>query len=154
MLIIPELYEKVTGKKFHAADFFNYPDPHPPVRLLKRETSLPANILDVSHTRSFEWGVQDWVEVQCDNRDEIPDDGRGFLLFVDVDETDTEKVITYEQGTECADLSPDEIAKIRRYVAQSMTDGSSLLRRTFERVREQWEADLKAKWEKRNGNTD
>lgn len=48
MIVDAELYEKVTGHKFFNDFCFNYPEKErPPVRLLKSETRLAANIVKV-----------------------------------------------------------------------------------------------------------
>ena len=48
MIVDAELYEKVTGHKFFNDFCFNYPEKErPPIRLLKSETGLAANIVKV-----------------------------------------------------------------------------------------------------------
>lgn len=67
MIVVAELYEKVTGHKFFNDFCFNYPEKErPPIRLLKSETGLAANIVKVEYWVSLELGTWQYIEVQND----------------------------------------------------------------------------------------
>lgn len=67
MIEVAELYEKVTGHKFLNDFCFNYPEKErPPIRLLKSETRLDANIVKVEYWMSLELGTWQYIEVQND----------------------------------------------------------------------------------------
>ena len=67
MIVDAELYEKVTGHKFFNDFCFNYPEKErPPIRLLKSETGLAANIVNVEYWVSLEPGTWQYIEVQND----------------------------------------------------------------------------------------
>ena len=72
MIVIPELYEKEIGRKFFNDFCFNYPEKErPPFRLLKSDTGLPANIVNVEYWVSLELGTWQYIEVQNDTTDEV-----------------------------------------------------------------------------------
>ena len=67
MIEVAELYKKVTGHKFFNDFCFNYPEKErPPIRLLKSETGLAANIVNVEYWVSQELGTWQYIEVQND----------------------------------------------------------------------------------------
>ena len=82
MIVDAELYEKVTGHKFFNDFCFNYPEKErPPIRLLKSETGLAANILNVEYWVSLELGTCQYIEVQNDTAEEIHQENSFWILF-------------------------------------------------------------------------
>lgn len=138
MIVIPELFEKVTGLK--ADDVFLYPPALPPKRLLKSETCLPANIVDVVYSFSFELGQLCYIEVQNDTDDEIHEDDT-FLIFFN------EKAggISSDDSQDFAELKlpAEALNEMREFVQSSFLDEKSLLHQLMNERKKQWEDNAK-----------
>ena len=59
---------------------FAYPTKRSPERLLKAETGLPINIVNVVYDFSFELGLMEYIEIQINTDNEINDE-RGEIFF-------------------------------------------------------------------------
>lgn len=138
MIVIPELFEKVTGLK--AEDVFLYPPALPPKRLLKSETCLPANIVDFVYSFSFELGQLCYIEVQNDTDDEIHEDDT-FLIFFN----EKASGISSDDSQDFAEskLSAEALNEMRKFVQSSFLDDKSLLHQLMNERKKQWEDNAK-----------
>ena len=112
---------------------FVYPPERAPVRLLKAETGLPVNIINVTYGISFELGLIEWIKVQTTTKDAIDDNNYEIFWF-------TENAETIFEQTEM----PAELLKIvQDYIKKSYVDKNSLLYKTMQKRKEEWESDVK-----------
>ncbi len=105
-----------------------------PIPLLKSETGLPANILDVRYYFTAELGMMIYVDVQ-NNTDEELNDKNAFYLFFTEEADD----FFYTPG-EPDSLSEEDFNKMKEYVKKSYADKNSLLAKLFEQRKQEWEA--------------
>ncbi len=139
MIVIPELHEKETGSKFSDDFCFNYPKKERPlVRLLKSETGLPANIVNVECWVSLELGTWQYIEVQNDTADEIHQGNSFWILF------DEKASLTsdYCLGSP-PELPESDVKAMQDFVRASFTDQNSRLFLLMQERKAQWEADVK-----------
>lgn len=124
----------------NAQNCFKYPAEKPPVRLLKAETGLPVNIVNVVHSFSFELGLLEYIEIQTNTNDEIDDKNSEMILF------------TKNAETLFADSDvPSEILNpVQEYVKQSYSDKNSLLYKTMQKRKAEWDEAVKKEHKKRN----
>ena len=112
---------------------FVYPPERAPVRLLKAETGLPVNIINVTYGLSFELGLIEVIKVQTNTKDAIDDNNYEIFWF-------TENAETIFEQTEM----PAELLKIvQDYIKKSYVDKNSLLYKTMQKRKEEWESDVK-----------
>ena len=110
-----------------------YPLKRPPVRLLKSQTGLPVNIVDVFYGVCLEFGLLELIELQINTNDEI-------------DETNTETFWFTENAEilwEHTDMPSDLVAIVQEYIKKSHADENSLLYKTMQQRKEEWENDVK-----------
>ena len=122
MLIAPELYKEATGRNFDDDFCFNYPEEAPPpARILKAQTALPVNILDVEYWVSLELGRWQLVKFQNNTADEI-DDTVFFELYFDED------AAVFPTG-EMDDflIGEDDFHAVQDFVKKSVADEKSAL---------------------------
>lgn len=110
-----------------------YPPERPPVRFLKAETGLPVNIINVIYGISFELGLIEWIKVQTNTNDEIDDDNYEIFWF-------TENADTIWEQT---DMPADLLEIVQAYIKKSYVDENSLLYKTMQKRKEEWESDVK-----------
>ncbi|EID84128.1 hypothetical protein MSI_24220 [Treponema sp. JC4] len=106
-----------------------------PIRLLKSETGLPANILDVQYYFTVEFGMMIYIVVQNDTLEEL-NEKKSFWLFFTEDADD----FFYTPG-EPDSLSEKDFNKMKDYVKKSYADNNSLLAKLFEQRKKEWEAE-------------
>lgn len=145
MIEVAELYEKVTGHKFFNDFCFNYPEKErPPIRLLKSETGLAANIVNVEYWVSLELGTWQYIEVQNDTADEIHEEKSFWILF------DENASLTSDYDIDSPPELPESPVKaMQDFVRSSFSDQNSRLFLLMQERKAQWEADVK---ETRNKN--
>lgn len=141
MIVIPKLFKEATGLNAH--DVFLYPPALPKKRLLKSETNLPANIVDVVYSLSLEFGEMRYIEVQNDTDDELHDDGAIWILF------DEKANGVFGEDFSDSNLSPDVLESMRDFVRSSFRDENSLLHKLMKERKAEWEENAKAYKEKR-----
>ncbi len=112
---------------------FVYPPERAPVRLLKAETGLPVNILNVTYGVSFELGLIEWIKVQKNTNDAIDDDNNEIFWFSENSET------IFEQTEMPADL----LEIVQDYIKKSYADENSFLYKIMQKRKEEWESDVK-----------
>ena len=105
-----------------------------PMHLLKSETGLPANILDVCYYFTAEFGMMIYVDVQNNTEEEL-NDKNSFSLFFTEEADD----FFYTPG-EPNSLSEEDFNKMKDYVKRSYADKDSLLAKLFEQCKQEWEA--------------
>lgn len=141
MIVDPELFKKATGQNAH--DIFLYPPALPPKRLLKADTQLPANIVDVVYSLSFEWGKMRYIAVQNDTADEVHDDDTFWIFFNEKAEG------IFGDDFSDAKLTPDALHAMRAFVRSSFSDEKSQLHQIMNARKIEWEAHANAYKEKR-----
>ena len=128
---LPDIIENMTWQDVQRS--FVYPPERAPVRLLKAETGLPVNIINVTYGLSFELGLIEWIKVQTNTKDAIDDNNYEIFWF-------TENAETIFEQTEM----PAELLKIvQDYIKKSYADKNSLLYKTMQKRKEEWESDVK-----------
>jgi hypothetical protein len=120
---------------------FVYPPERPPVRLLKVETGLPVNILNVTYGVSFEIGLIEWVEVQTNTNDEIDENNYEIFWFNENAET--------VLGN--SNMTTELLTIVQDYIKKSYADENSLLYKTMQKRKEEWERDVDKMKEERKG---
>lgn len=134
-MINPENLSGIIGKMTwqDVQRSFIYPPERPPVRLLKEETGLPVNIINVVYGVSFDFGLIEWIEVQTNTKDEIDEKNYEIFWF-------TEKAETILEDT---DMPADFLEIVQNYIKKSYSDVNSLLYKTMQKRKEEWEVDVK-----------
>lgn len=128
---LPEIIENMKWQDVQRS--FVYPPERPPVRLLKAETGLPVNIINITYGVSFELGLTEWIKVQTNTNDQIDDKNYEIFWF-------TENAETILEQTEM----PDDLLEIvQEYIKKSYADEKSLLYTTMQKRKEEWESDVK-----------
>ena len=134
---LPEIIENMKWQDVQRS--FVYPPERPPVRLLKAETGLPVNIINITYGVSFELGLIEWIKVQTNTNDQIDDKNYEIFWF-------TENAETILEQTEM----PDDLLEIvQEYIKKSYADEKSLLYTTMQKRKEEWESDVKKMKEER-----
>ncbi|WP_022932134.1 hypothetical protein [Treponema bryantii] len=134
---LPEIIENMKWQDVQRS--FVYPPERPPVRLLKAETGLPVNIINITYGVSFELGLTEWIKVQTNTNDQIDDKNYEIFWF-------TENAETILEQTEM----PDNLLEIvQEYIKKSYADEKSLLYTTMQKRKEEWESDVKKMKEER-----
>lgn len=105
-----------------------------PIRLLKSETGLPANILDVQYYCTAEFGMMIYIVVQNDSLKEL-NEKKSFWLFFTEDADD----FFYTPGKPDS-LSEEDFNTMKDYVKKSYADKNSILAKLFEQRKKEWEA--------------
>ncbi len=148
MIVDSKLFREATGLNAH--DVFLCPPALPPKQLPKNETNLPANIVDVVYSLSFEWGEMRYIEVQNDTADELHEDGAFWIFF------DEKAEGMFGDDFSESNLSPVDLEKIRGFVRDSFRDENSILNKLMKERKAEWEANAKEykekrEWKKKNG---
>lgn len=141
MIVDPALFKEATGLNAH--DVFLYPPALPPKRLLKSETQLPVNIVDVVYSLSFEWGEMRYIAVQNDTADELHEDDEIWIFF------DENAGGFFDEDFSDSQLPPEALQTMRDFVRSSFRDENSLLYKLMKARQAEWEAHAKAYKEKR-----
>lgn len=134
---LPEIIENMKWQDVQRS--FVYPPERPPVRLLKAETGLPVNIINITYGVSFELGLIEWIKVQTNTNDQIDDKNYEIFWF-------TENAETILEQTEMQD---DLLEIVQEYIKKSYADEKSLLYTTMQKRKEEWESDVKKMKEER-----
>lgn len=143
MIVIPELVKKITGLKYGKDYWFNYPSKErPPIRLLKAETGLPANILNVNYSVSLEFGVWKYIEVQDDTSDELHEENQFWIFF------NEDANLDISTDEEKRGLPKEELEKMRDFVRKSFADKTSPLSLIMSAREKEWNEDVKEQSEK------
>ena len=109
-----------------------------PIRLLKEETLLPANILDVQYYKTFEFGLMKYIVVQNDMFEDINDD-HTFWVFFSEDADDL--FYDHSENRKPAQLHPEFLYIMKEYVKKSYADKDSVLSKLFEQRKQEWESN-------------
>ena len=120
-----DLFE--LSKKIH------YPPPLPKLRLMKNQTGLPVNIVDVFYSECLEFGILSGIEIQCDASDELNEENTEIILF-------TENAETLSELWDSPQKLPDEILlQMKDYVKKSYGDKESTLFKLLEKRKAEWQ---------------
>ncbi len=120
-----DLFE--LSKKIH------YPPPLPKLRLMKSQTELPVNIVDVFYSECLEFGILSGIETQCDANDELNEENTEIILF-------TENAETLSELWGSPQKLPDEILlQMKDYVKKSYGDKESTLFKLLEKRKAEWQ---------------
>ena len=136
---LPKNIEDITWTDVQNS--FIYPPTRPPVRLLKAQTGLPVNIVNVIYGRSFEFGFLEQIEVQINTSDEIDEKNTEIFWFSENAETILEE----------SNLPSELLSIVQDYIKKSYADKNSLLNKTMQTRKEEWASDVKMLQEKRKG---
>ena len=109
-----------------------------PIQLLRSETKLPANILDVQYYKTFEFGLLEYIVVQNDMFEDINYENTFWILFTEkaedifYDHSDTKKL---------SHLHPEFLYIMKEYVKKSYADKNSVLSKLFEQRKQEWKSE-------------
>lgn len=109
-----------------------------PIQLLRSETNLPANILDVQYYQTFEFGLLEYIVVQNDMFEDINYENTFWILFTEkaedifYDHSDTKKL---------SHLHPEFLYIMKEYVKKSYADKDSVLSKLFEQRKQEWKSE-------------
>ena len=134
---LPKNIEDITWTDVQ--NCFVYPPARPPVRLLKAQTGLPVNIVNVIYGKSFEFGLLEQIEVQINTSDEIDEKNTEIFWFSENAETILEE----------SNLPSELLSIVQDYIKRSYTDKNSLLNKTMQTRKEEWASDVKKLLEER-----
>ena len=134
---LPEIIENMTWQDVQKS--FVYPPERSPVRLLKAETGLPVNIINVTYGVFFELGLIEWIKVQTNTNDAIDDNNYEIFWF-------TENAETILEDT---NMTAELLKIVQDYITKSYADENSLLYKTMQKRKEEWESDVKKMKEER-----
>lgn len=109
-----------------------------PIRLLKAETSLPANILDVQYYKTFEFGLMEYIVVQNDMFEDINDDNTFWIFFSEEAE---DYFYDHSDNRKPSHLHPEFLYLMKEYVKKSFADKNSVLSKLFEQRKQEWESN-------------
>ncbi len=124
-----DLFE--LSKKIH------YPPPPPKLRLMKNQTGLPVNIVDVFYSKCLEFGILSGIEIQCDANDELNEENTEMILF-------TEDAETLSELWDSPQKLPDEIfLQMKDYVKKSYGNKESMLFKLLEKRKAEWQAAVR-----------
>ena len=134
---LPDIIENMTWQDVQKS--FVYPPERSPVRLLKAETGLPVNIINVTYGVFFELGLIKWIKVQTNTNDAIDDNNYEIFWF-------TENAETIDKDS---DMTADLLGIVQEYIKKSYVDENSILYKTMQKRKEEWESDVKKMKEER-----
>ena len=112
-------------------------DEQKPIRLLKLETLLPANILDVQYYQTFEFGLMQYIVVQNDMFEDINDKHTFWIFFTEEAE---DLFYDYSDKRISAQLHPEFVDIMKDYVKKAFADKNSVLAKLFEQRKQEWES--------------
>ena len=118
---------------------FIYPPERPPIHIMKSETGLPVNIVNVTYSLSFELGSIEWIKVQTNTNDQIDDKNYEIFWFTENAETLLEQT----------DMPSELLEIVQNYIRKSYADENSLLYKTMQKRKAEWESDVKKMKEER-----
>ncbi|MBR4791374.1 MAG: hypothetical protein IK024_10825 [Treponema sp.] len=106
-----------------------------PIQLLRSETKLPANILDVQYYKTFEFGLLEYIVVQNDMFDDINYENTFWILF-----TEKAEDIFYDHSDsrKLSHLHSEFLYIMKEYVKKSYADKDSVLSKLFEQCKQEW----------------
>jgi hypothetical protein len=107
---------------------------HKPIRLMKSETGLPVNILDVQYYVTAEFGLMQYIEIQRDTNIELNEEHSEWIFF-----SEEAEVLSVDIFGRPSVLSGDVLNVMKEYVKKSYHDNNSLLSKYFEQRRREWE---------------
>ena len=136
---LPKNIEDITWTDVQ--NCFVYPPARPPVHLLKAQTGLPVNIVNVIYGKSFEFGLLEQIEVQINTSDEIDEKNTEIFWFSENAETLLEE----------SNLPSKLLSIVQYYNKKTFADKYSLLNKTKQTRKEEWASDVKMLQEKREG---
>ena len=146
MIIAPDLYKEVTGRDFNEDFHFCYPtESFPPVRLLKAETGLPVNILNVVYSVSLEFGVWRYIEFQGNTEDNICEE-KSFAVSFD-DDASLFPVCDAFYTNELP-ISEKDFNTVCNYVKTAYADPNSQLNNLMKQREAEWNAAVKTEHDK------
>ncbi len=128
---LPKNIEDITWTDVQNS--FIYPPTRPPVRLLKAQTGLPVNIVNVIYGKSFELGLLEQIEVQINTSDDIDEKNTEIFWFSENAETLLEE----------SDMPSELLSVVQDYIKKSYTDQNSLIYKTMQARKEEWDSDVK-----------
>lgn len=135
---LPKNIEDITWTDVQNS--FIYPPTRPPVRLLKAQTGLPVNIVNVIYGKSFELGLLEQIEVQINTSDDIDEKNTEIFWFSENAETLLEE----------SDMPSELLSVVQDYIKKSYTDQNSLIYKTMQARKEEWDSDVKKLQEKKS----
>ena len=135
---LPKNIEDITWTDVQNS--FIYPPTRPPVRLLKAQTGLPVNILNVIYGKSFELGLLEQIEVQINTSDDIDEKNTEIFWFSENAETLLEE----------SDMPSELLSVVQDYIKKSYTDQNSLIYKTMQARKEEWDSDVKKRQEEKS----
>ena len=94
-------------------------DSQTPIRLLKSETLLPANILDVQYYQTFEFGLMEYIVVQNDMFEDINDENTFWIFF---SEEADDFFYDHSENRKPSQLHPEFLFIMKEYVKKSFAD--------------------------------
>lgn len=113
-------------------------DSQTPIRLLKSETLLPANILDVQYYQTFEFGLMEYIVVQNDMFEDINDENTFWIFF---SEEADDFFYDHSENRKPSQLHPEFLFIMKEYVKKSFADKKSVLSKLFEQRKQEWETN-------------
>ena len=116
-------------------------DSQTPIRLLKSETLLPANILDVQYYQTFEFGLMEYIVVQNDMFEDINDENTFWIFF---SEEADDFFYDHSENRKPSQLHPEFLFIMKEYVKKSFADKKSVLSKLFEQRKQEWETNHSA----------
>lgn len=135
---LPKNIEDITWTDVQNS--FIYPPTRPPVRLLKAQTGLPVNIVNVIYGKSFELGLLEQIEVKINTSDDIDEKNTEIFWFSENAETLLEE----------SDMPSELLSVVQDYIKKSYTDQNSLIYKTMQARKEEWDSDVKKLQEKKS----
>ena len=109
-----------------------------PFQLLRSETNLPANILDVQYYKTFEFGLFEYIIVQNDMFEEINYENTFWILFT---ENAEDVFYDHSENKKLSHLHPEFLYIMKEYVKKSYADKDSVLSKLFEQRKQEWEQE-------------
>lgn len=104
-----------------------------PIRLLKAQTGLPANIVNIQYYCTVEFGLLAYIEVQNDTKDELNEEHPEWIFFSENAEIFSTDIFKIQPK-----LSVDVLNIIKDYVKKSYADKNSILYKLFEQRKHEW----------------
>lgn len=104
------------------------------LRLMKYETGLPVNIVNVQYYVTAEFGLMQFIEVQCNTNDELNEEQPEWIFF-----SEEAEVLSVDIFGGTSDLPDDVLNVMKEYVKKSNKDKNSLLYKYFEQSRRKGE---------------
>ena len=135
---LPKNIEDITWTDVQNS--FIYPPTRPPVRLLKAQTGLPVNIVNVIYGKSFELGLLEQIEVQINTSDDIDEKNTEIFWFSENAETLLEE----------SDMQSELLSVVQDSNKKTYTDQHCLIYKTMQARKEEWDSDVKKLQEKKS----